>query len=93
MKKIAFLVASAVISCMGFLYTTGENIVAKFSNNTDLSISQDNGNTSSQTLILEKNTSDPNLLAWHSSHSSHGSHGSHGSHVSHSSHSSHYSSF
>lgn len=90
MKKIVFLVASAVISCMGFLSTTGENIAAKFSSNTDLSISQDKGNTASSSLILEKNTSDPNLLAWHSSHSSHGSHGSHGSH---SSHSSHYSSF
>lgn len=88
MKKFIFLVASAVISCMGFLSTTGENIAAMFSSNTDLSISQDKGNTASNSLILEKNTSDPNLLAWHSSH---GSHGSHGSHVSHGSHTSHFS--
>lgn len=93
MKKFVFLVASAVISCMGFLSTTGENIAAKFSSNADLSISQDNGNDSSNSLILKKSTSDSNLLAWHSSHSSHGSHGSHGSHSSHSSHSSHYSSY
>lgn len=93
MKKIAFIVASAVMSCMGFFATTGENIAAKLSSNTDLSISQDKGNTQSSSLILEKTTSDGNLLASHSSHRSHGSHGSHGSHSSHSSHSSHYSSY
>ena len=89
MKKVFFLVASAVISCMGFLSSTGENIVTKLSNKADLTISQNKGNNQPSSLILEKNTSDQKLLAWHSSH---GSHGSHSSHSSHSSHVSHYSS-
>ena len=88
MKKIAFIVASAIIGCMGFLSSTGENIAAKFSN-ADLTISQTKGNDQTPSLILEKNWSDSNLIAAHSSHSSHWSHSSHRSH---SSHSSHYSS-
>lgn len=91
MKKLAFLVASALIGFAGYVSTTTNNVIAKVTNNnteqTQIKKSLDN-----QGLVLElaSNTNDQSLS--HYSHGSHGSHGSHSSHSSHRSHSSHYSS-
>lgn len=87
MKKLLFLVISAIIAGVGYCTSVGEKIVAKVTNS-DTQIEQQK----EQMLILEQTTAtdEYHLLADHYSHRSHQSHSSHRSHYSHKS---HYSSY
>lgn len=90
MKKIAFLVVSAVLASVSFCANATEKVVSQFTGK-DPQIEEQ----SRQPLVLQSSldfNSHSSLLG-HSSHSSHASHSSHSSHASHSSHSSHFSSF
>ncbi len=81
MRKLLFLVMSAILAGASFCSSASERFVAKVTNN-DIRIEQQQN----QNLVLEQATADFDVLASHSSHSSHRSHSSHSSHRSHSSH-------
>lgn len=87
MKRILFVLVSAILAGTSFASNLSRDIVAKVSNSGETVLVQQD-----QNLILEMPTSVIDNADWHYSHSSHVSHGSHGSHGSHSSHVSHYSS-
>lgn len=83
MKRIAFLVASAVLTGISFCTNATEKVVSQFTGN-DQQIEKQ----SQQPLVLQPAFDDDS----HSSLLGHSSHRSHSSHSSHSSHRSHYSS-
>ena len=86
MKKVAFLIVSAVLASVSFCSNAAERVVNQFAEST-----QQIKEESQQPLVLQSAidlNNHSSLLA----HSSHGSHSSHSSQSSHRSHSSHYSS-
>ena len=84
MKKLMFLVASALLSGAAFVANATQNVLPLKSSDAQIEQQQD------ELLVLAPATADMQYGV--NGHYSHGSHGSHGSHSSHSSHSSHYSS-
>lgn len=79
MKKIAFLVVSAVLACAGSVVVASEKI-SSFISGSDQQIEEQ----SQQPLVLQSTSefTAQNSLLGHSSHSSHASHSSHRSHYS-----------
>ena len=77
MKKVAFLVASAVMAGAAYCSSVGERLFSSESKNETELVKQQKQNS----LVLEKSNT-TNLLAAHGSHSSHSSHSSHRSHYS-----------
>lgn len=86
MKKLVFLVASALLSGATMVANATQSVFHKKSYETQIEQLQN------ELLVLTPTSTDLQFDLSHGSHSSHYSHGSHGSHSSHSSHSSHYSS-
>lgn len=86
MKKVLFLLLSALLAGTAFCSNLSRDFIAKVTNNVkEVSVKE----WQKQSLILEQPANEQMDVNWHYSHSSHGSHSSHSSH---SSHASHYSS-
>ena len=84
MKRVLFLLVSALIAGTTYASNLSKDVIAKVTNSSEVSISEQG-----QSLILEQPV---NVQMQANGHYSHSSHSSHRSHSSHSSHSSHYSS-
>ena len=81
MKRVLFLLVSALLAGTTYASNLSKDVIAKVTNSSEVSITEQG-----QSLILEQPVNvqmDANGHYSHSSHVSHGSHGSHGSHVSH----------
>ena len=78
MKKLAFLVASALMAGAAYCTNVGERLFSSESKSETGIVKQQKDNS----LILEKSEASSGLLAAHSSHTSHTSHSSHRSHYS-----------
>lgn len=79
MKKVAFLVASAVMAGAAYCSQVGDRL---FSSNLKTGTESVKQQQQQDPLVLEKSAPTSNLLADHYSHSSHSSHSSHRSHYS-----------
>ena len=84
MKRVLFLLVSALLAGTTYASNLSKDVIAKVTNSSEVSITEQG-----QSLILEQPV---NVQMDANGHYSHGSHVSHGSHGSHGSHSSHYSS-
>ena len=73
MKKVAFLVTSALMAGAAYCSNVGERLFSSESKSETELVKQQKSNS----LILEKSDASSDLLAAHSSHSSHSSHRSH----------------
>ena len=72
MKRVLFLLVSALMTCTAFASNLRKNVIAKVTNNDVVSITKQG-----QTLILEQPMSGPIQVNSHQSHRSHSSHRSH----------------
>ena len=84
MKRVLFLLVSALLAGTTYASNLSKEVIAKVTNSSEVSITEQG-----QSLILEQPV---NVQTQANGHYSHSSHSSHRSHSSHSSHSSHYSS-
>jgi len=82
MKKVLFLLVSALLAGSTYASNLGKEVIAKVTNNQEESITEQQN----QSLILEQPASAQIHMDQHGSHVSHSSHSSHWSHRSHSSH-------
>ena len=72
MKRVLFLLVSALMTCITFASNLSKNVIAKVTNNDVVSVTEQG-----QTFILEQPSSENVVLNGHRSHSSHYSHKSH----------------
>lgn len=82
MKKVLFLLVSALLAGSTYASNLGKDVIAKVTNSEEESITEQQN----QSLILEQPASAQIHMDQHGSHVSHSSHSSHWSHRSHSSH-------
>ena len=81
MKRVLFLLVSALLAGTTYASNLSKNVIAKVTNSNEVSITEQG-----QSLILEQPVSTQLHANQHGSHVSHSSHSSHSSHRSHSSH-------
>lgn len=77
MKRLLFLIASAIIATAGYCSTVGNEVKAKITHSDPIVQLQN-----AKQLTLEKASNLMAKVTWHSSHASHASHASHSSHYS-----------
>ncbi|MBR5971521.1 MAG: hypothetical protein IK017_02585 [Paludibacteraceae bacterium] len=78
MKKVLFLLISALLTGASYASNLSKDVIAKVTNNSEVSVSDQE-----QLLILEQPVNTGNDVNAHYSHRSHQSHSSHRSHSSH----------
>ena len=81
MKRVLFLLVSALLAGTTYASNLSKDVIAMVTNNHEVSVTEQG-----QSLILEQPVSVQTDANGHYSHSSHRSHSSHSSHRSHSSH-------
>lgn len=81
MKRVLFLLVSALLAGTTYASNLSKDVIAKVTNSSEVSIIEQG-----QSLILEQPVNVQIQANGHYSHSSHSSHRSHSSHSSHSSH-------